>query len=297
MMRKQKKEIAYQNKDIASKIFAEQFRGKSLKVYGIDLPRVKQVLPTNLPSIQANELRLDNLFLLENDTFLIIDYESAYRAKNKIKYLNYVLRVLEQYSDEYGLDMHLSVVVIYTADVLECHTKDRLDVGCLQLTIKEAFLAEMDSEKMMENLTEKVKQGVKLSEEELMEYIILPLTYRGMDEKKETIKELFQLAKEIKEEEIQLFLLSGILVFTDKVIDDETAKQIKEWIRMTKVARLFEDEKNEAVEKAVLETARETARETAIVMLKKGYLIEEIVECVQHLTPYEVKRLKKELEN
>lgn len=292
-MRKQKNDIAYQNKDIASKIFAEQFRGKSLKVYGIDLPRVKQVLPTNLPNIQANELRLDNLFLLEDDTFLIIDYESVYRKKNKIKYLNYVARVLEQYSNEYRFDMKLSVVVIYTADVLEYHTKARLDVGCLQLTIKEAFLAEIDSEKMMKDLTEKVKQGVKLSEEELMEYIILPLTYRGMDEKKETIKELFQLAKEIKEEEIQLFLLSGILVFTDKVIDDETAKRIKEWIGMTKVARLFEEEKNEAVEKAVLETARETA----IVMLKKGYSIEEIVECVQHLTPYEVKKLKKELEN
>lgn len=297
MMRKQKKEIAYQNKDIASKIFAEQFRGKSLKVYGIDLPRVKQVLPTNLPSIQANELRLDNLFLLEDNTFLIIDYESAYRKKNKIKYLKYTVRVLEQYCDEYGIDMQISVVILYTADVLEYHTKDRLDVGCLQLTIKEAFLAQMDSEKIMKDLTEKVKQGGKLSEEELMEYIILPLTYRGMDEKKETIKELFQLAKEIKEEEIQLFLLSGILVFTDKVIDDETAKRIKEWIGMTKVARLFEEEKNEAVEKAVLETARETARETAIVMLKKGYSIKEIVECVQHLTPYEVKVLKQELEN
>lgn len=66
---------------------------------------------------------------------------------------------------------------------------------------------------------------------------------------------------------------------------------------MTKVARLFEEEKNEAVEKAVLETARKTARETVIVMLKKGYSIQEIVECVQHLTPYEVKGLKQKLEN
>lgn len=142
VMQKQKNDIAYQNKDIASKIFAEQFRGKSLKVYGIDLPRVKQVLPTNLPNIQANELRLDNLFLLEDNTFLIIDYESAYRKKNKIKYLKYTVRVLEQYCDEYGIDMQISVVILYTADVLEYHTKDRLDVGCLQLTIKEAFLAQ-----------------------------------------------------------------------------------------------------------------------------------------------------------
>lgn len=79
MKEKSKKEIAYQNKDIANKIFAEKFAGKSLKVYGINLPAIKQVLPTNLPVIQANELRIDNLFLLEDNTFLLVDYESTYR--------------------------------------------------------------------------------------------------------------------------------------------------------------------------------------------------------------------------
>ena len=61
--------IAYQNKDITSKVFAQQFKGKSLKPYGFDLPPVKQVLPTNIPQVQANELRIDNVFLLEDDTF------------------------------------------------------------------------------------------------------------------------------------------------------------------------------------------------------------------------------------
>jgi hypothetical protein len=65
--------IAYQNKDIASKVFAENFKGKSLKVYGLDVPKVVQVLPTNLPEITANELRIDNLFLLEDGTLAIID--------------------------------------------------------------------------------------------------------------------------------------------------------------------------------------------------------------------------------
>ena len=67
--------------------------------------------------------------------------------------------------------------------------------------------------------------------------------------------------KEIKEEETQLFLLSGILVFTDKVIDKETAKQIKEWIRMTKVARLYEEEKIEAVNEAVNEAVTRTIQQ------------------------------------
>jgi hypothetical protein len=46
-------------------------------VYGLELPPIKAVLPTNLPDIKANELRADNVFLLEDDSLLIVDYEST----------------------------------------------------------------------------------------------------------------------------------------------------------------------------------------------------------------------------
>lgn len=289
-------EIAYQNKDITSKIFAKHFSGKSLKVYGVDLPKIKQVLPTNLPVIQANELRMDNLFLLEDNTFLLIDYESVYQSKNKLKYINYILRVMECYMKEYK-EMKIRMLVIYTADVREENTSNTLDVLSLKLELEQAFLSKLSSNQIKLKLTDKIKNNQTLTDEELMEYIILPLTYQGIEEKKEAIQELFILAKEIEEEETQLFLLSGILVFTDKVIDAETAKNIKEWIRMTKVARLFEEEKEEAVKRAIeqtaIETAMETAMETAIEMLKDGDSIEKIVRCNKSLSVNDVEKLKK----
>ena len=76
-------EIAYQNKDITSKLFAERFQGKSLKVYGLNLPPVRQALPTNIPQIMANELKIDNVFLLEDNTIAVIDYESDYKKKKQ----------------------------------------------------------------------------------------------------------------------------------------------------------------------------------------------------------------------
>lgn len=36
--------IAYQNKDIVSKVLAENFKGKSFQVYGLDLPEITRVL-------------------------------------------------------------------------------------------------------------------------------------------------------------------------------------------------------------------------------------------------------------
>ena len=54
---------AYQNKDIMSKIFGERLKEKSLDVYGINIPKIKAVLPKNLPAIEANEMSDCNLYM------------------------------------------------------------------------------------------------------------------------------------------------------------------------------------------------------------------------------------------
>ncbi|WP_371299459.1 hypothetical protein [Schaedlerella sp.] len=48
---------------------------------------------------------------------------------------------------------------------------------------------------------------------------------------------------QLEDTDMQRFLLSGMLVFADKVITKEDSKQIKEWIVMTKVGQLFLEEK------------------------------------------------------
>lgn len=88
-------DIAYQNKDITSKVLSEGLKEKSLRAYGIKLPKIVDVKPTNLPVIEANELRLDNLFLFEDGSYGIMDYESSFKEDDKIDYLNYLARVLK----------------------------------------------------------------------------------------------------------------------------------------------------------------------------------------------------------
>ena len=89
-------EIAYQNKDITSKVLAEHFKGKTFKVFGLDFPQIERVLPTNLPAVKANELRLDNLFELADRTVALVDYESDYEEADKVKYLNYLARIADR---------------------------------------------------------------------------------------------------------------------------------------------------------------------------------------------------------
>ena len=49
--------IVYQNKDILFKILGQTYKEKSFAAYGIDLPPIRALLPTDLPKIAANEKR------------------------------------------------------------------------------------------------------------------------------------------------------------------------------------------------------------------------------------------------
>ena len=262
--------------------------------------------------IQADELRLDNLFLLEDGSLAIIDYESDYKAKNKLKYLNYVVRIAEKYYDEYRTNLSIRVLILYTADVTREQTADCLDLKSVTITIQQAFLSEINSEEVRESLSQKIRNGEPLTDEEMMQFIILPLTCKGKEKKNEMIETLFSLSKEVKDEAVQLFLLSGILVFTDKVIDEDLAKKMKGWISMTKVARLFEEEKQQAIAKERQQAQKErekerqqarkekqqaidqAAEQTARSLLKNDVSIEIIMNAVP-LTRKEIEKIRAEL--
>ena len=85
--------ITYHNKDVASKTIGDALIGKSLAPFGLPDLNIIGILPTNLPAVESNELRLDNLFLLSDGSIAIIDYESEYSRENFVKYINYVARV------------------------------------------------------------------------------------------------------------------------------------------------------------------------------------------------------------
>lgn len=282
--------IAYQNKDIASKLFAEQFKSDYLEVYNLNLPKMIGMLPTNLPAIEANELRIDNLFLLEDGSLLIIDYESIYKKINKMKYINYINRVAKRYLRE-GKDVKIHMLIIYTADVTVEQTESIYDNGALRLQLEEVFLSDMNGDAIVKTVEMKISNGEKLTSKEIMELIMLPLSYKGSEKKKKMIDKAFQIAKNIQDEDIQKFVLSGMLVFTDKIIEEKDLKGIRRWLSMTKIGRMYEEEKRQAVEQEKQEK-QEIARKYARVLLAQGWDTDRVVKEVEVLSEDEVNRLR-----
>lgn len=249
--------IAYQNKDILFKILGQTYKEKSFAAYGIDLPRIRALLPTDLPKISANEKSVDNLFLLEDGTYAIVDYESVYKRINKIKYLNYIVRVMEKYYIEDD-SFNLRLIVIYTGDVDQAEPD--LKTACFTLHAEQAFLAHIDGRVAFQEIQEKLQAGKPLDNDDLMKLVILPLTVPGTEGKQKMLEAVVGLAEQLENEEQQVFILSGVVVASDKFIQREYMEQIRRKINMTQIGQMYEKEKIEYGNQRAKEAAKEMAR-------------------------------------
>ena len=244
--------IAYQNKDIASKLTAELLVGNYLGPFGLPEKKVVGLLPTNLPAVESNELRLDNLFKMEDGAVAILDYESEFSRENFVKYLNYVARIMRRYANQKSLDQlkKLKILVIYTADVSQA--QEVYDLGGVVIQVEASYLIHQNTKEIYGRLKEKVSGGEELNVTERMELMILPLTIKGKKEKQEYIQKAIELAKKMEDRRQGAQVIAGILTFTDKVLDPAYAKQVKGEIKMNLVSQMiFQDGFDSGVEQGM----------------------------------------------
>ena len=284
--------IAYQNKDIEFKLMSETYKEKSFDAYGLKLPKIKEVLPTNLPAVSANEMRIDNLFLLEDDTVAIVDYESEDKTSNRVKYINYIGRIMQRY-DSQGIRIpELRMIVIYTGDVETA--KDTWEIPCLTLKMEQVFIHSLPDAEIYQSVKKKLENNETLSEKELMLLIILPLAKKGKEVKQKVIEQVVDLAKQIEDENTQVFVITGILVSSDKFIDRDYAKSVRRYLSMTKVFQILEEEKQEAINIARKNERRETRLEMIESFIKAGTDTLTLMQATG-LTKEEIEEIKKNM--
>ncbi|MBQ9359701.1 MAG: hypothetical protein IJT96_01535 [Lachnospiraceae bacterium] len=88
------------------------------------------------------------------------------------------------------------------------------------------------------------------------------------------MSEAIDIAECIVDEKMLIDAISGILVFSDKVISDDDAERIKRRLRMTKIERLYEEEKEQAVRTA----AKKEKKNIASNLLRDGITIEKVIQ-------------------
>ncbi|MEW5953343.1 MAG: hypothetical protein AB1815_06280, partial [Bacillota bacterium] len=66
-------EVTRQANDVIMKAVAETFKDRTLKIFGLNTPRITAVIPTVLPVVEIKENRTDYIFLLEDNTLLHLE--------------------------------------------------------------------------------------------------------------------------------------------------------------------------------------------------------------------------------
>ncbi|MCL2322513.1 MAG: hypothetical protein FWC47_10495 [Oscillospiraceae bacterium] len=188
-------EIAHQAKDILLKRLNELYKNASLKMYGLDLPPVKNILPTNLPEVKVDEKRADNIYELVDDSLLLTEYETDPRYLDLIKFANYAFRIAERYCK--SKLPRLKLVIIYTGEVESAPSF--LDLGDIYFNFRQVFLSKFDGQKMYEETKAKVENKEALTEEDIMKLILSPLAKNN--DRQKLVEDAVELAKEVRDEE------------------------------------------------------------------------------------------------
>ena len=163
-------------------------------------------------------------------------------------------------------------------------------IGNVDIKFTHVPLTRFDTDKLYNDLKKKMDAGEELTDEDIMRFIILPVTEPNKSERQNTIEKTIDLAKKIPDERQQVFAISGILVSTNNFIDKNYAEKIKEWLAMTKIGRLYEEEKIDYANKVRQEDKIALVKK----MLTKNYSLSEILE-LSGLTKDEVLKIQAEM--
>lgn len=265
------------------KFLSECYKDKGLEAYGLkDFPRIKELMPNEFSRIRADQRRSDTLFEMEDGSILMLEYESNARfLENHLKYMDYANQIMYRYYNKNKELPDIRIVVIYTSEVM--NPIEEIDVCSIRLNSKAVLLSEYNGDAILQKVIRKMEEGKSLTDEEIMKLILVPLMH-SREKRQILIEKTIEVAKCISDEQEQIQVIAGILVATDKFIDEDYAKKVKEWLRMTKVGRLYEQEKQEEIDKAL----------SAAGMLFKGMSIEEVAKKLD-VTIEKVKEWEKRL--
>jgi len=259
-----------QSKDILNKYTSALFKDMTLEFFGVKTAKIKEMISGELPAVEVSVLRTDCIFLLEDDTYQHLEFETSYNKENLVRFAKYDLYLYERDKRK------ISTTIIYSAEVKNADRS--LEIGSLAYTPNVVMMRDYDGGAIFAELEAKLTNSEDLTDKDILNLIFLPLM-RHTQPKYELVEKSIKLANTIPEQNKRDGCIASTVNFAEEYLDDDDKKRILEVIKLPSIMEMLLTEK-------MLETAKK--------LLKKGISIEDISESTE-LSIETIKELQEEL--
>jgi molybdopterin converting factor small subunit len=254
------------------KAVMELFEGDAVKFFGID----KKIIATARTELSHLELKKnvdDWIFEADDKSFIHFEFQSTLKKDDLKRFL--VSDAIFYYKN----GRPINTIVVYSGDIEKA--KASLDCGSIQYEVEPFYLVKLDGDVRYDELRKKVAVGEKLTKQDLMSIVFLPLMKNSVDIETR-LEQSVNLSKEIKGTSEQLKIQAMINLLVEKFIaDEEKIRKLKEVLNMTKVMQMMRDD---------------IIQEIVINALKKGAEIDFISD-ITGLETERIQQLQAELNN
>lgn len=165
-------QISKHTNDIIQKYVSGLFKDATLELYGIKTAKIKELISIELPVVELSESRVDFAFLLEDDSYLHLEFQTGYNKNDLIRFAHYDLRLYERD----GRD--INTVIIYTGNVKEVPTE--LKIGSLEYRPNKIMMGNYNGNTIYEELYAKIKAGNDFTDEDILKLLFLPLMHNSI---------------------------------------------------------------------------------------------------------------------
>lgn len=244
--------VSKKAKDIIQKYIAGAFKDVSLDFYGINTPKIKELINVELPIIDINDNSTDFIFLLEDNTYLHLEFQTVYNKDDLIRFWSYDLRL-------YLRDKRkIHTVIVYASSVKDI---EALNIGTSTFNPDIIMLKDYNGDSIYKDIENKVLKGQDITDLDILNLLFLPLM-KNKKRKKTVAIDSVKLAKNIKDKNKRNICIGSIFAFTYKYLEYNEINSILEVIKMTDLGTLLMEQ---AEHEKAIEIAKNALKEGASV--------------------------------
>lgn len=267
------------HEDLIMKKAMDVFAEEGLKFFGID-KKVKDSSSTELVVLEAKNLHMDYTFLMEDDTYIHVEFQTTDKGKDD-------LRRFRAYEALLSFQTTKDVVtyVVYSNEIN--NTKSILQTGINEYNVKAISMYDKDGDIVIQEVEEKLNNNIEVTKQDLVALTFTPIMSGKLTKLDRIIKSI-RIVKKINND-YRYDVESMLYAFADKFLDGKDLEKVKEEISMTKLGEML-------VEDGIKKGKEEQATDTAIKAIEMG-LDNEAITKLTGLTDKEINILRRAKSN